>query len=327
MYKKEFEKELQGPFPYKSVLLYGESDFFIDFYGEKIAKRWGSKEERLSFYFDEYDFSSAKNFISQASLFEENNILIVKHDKKIPKKEIDTLIELCNKNKKSFFLFQFYGDDQKAKDISKSFTKKKNAIFVRFFKPYLKEAIDILSQKAKEKNISIERYALEHLYFLQNEDLSLAATELEKLSLLDKKIDIKDIEQTVYGLGNISLEDFIEKVLRKENIKEPLLKIMESGAGDPVSIINALENYVTQLFMFHIYIKIYGKIDAKEITGYNMPPFIAQKRAELSIKIPLQKYKEMLNFLTEVELKLKNSQNIEKNSLLFSSLIKFQTFL
>ncbi len=327
MYKKDLDKELQNDFSYKSIFLYGESSFFVDLYGEKIAKMCGTKEEILSFYFDEYDFSSAKNFISQASLFEDNNILIIKHDKKLPKKELDTLVDLCNKNKKSYFIFQFYGDDQKAKDISKSFTKKKNAAFVRFFKPYLKEAIDILSQKAYEKNIQIERYALEHLYFLQNEDLSLSLMELEKLSLLNKKIEIKDIENMVYGLGNISLEDFLEKLLRKEDIKEALSKIIESGGSDEISIINALENYVTQLFMFHIYIKVYGKIDPKEITGYNMPSFIAQKRAELSIKISLQTYKEMLNFLTDTELKLKKSQNIDKNSLLFSSLIKFQTFL
>ncbi len=327
MYKKDLDLLIEKRDLPKSIMLYGECEYFIDLYGKKLASIFGGEDERLSFYFDEYDFKSAKNFISQSSLFGENNVLIIKTDKKLPKKEIDTLIKICNKTPNSFFILQFHADDFKAKEVAKSFVKKQNAQSVRFFKPYPKEAIDLLEIKAKELKIDIERYAIEHLYFLQNEDIALSQRELEKLALIEGKIGAKDIDRVVYGLGSVSIEDLIEKIMNKEDIKEALHHILEEGANDEISIINALENYITQLFMFHIYIKINGRIDPKEITGFNMPQFIAQKKARLSIKIPLEKYKILLDHLLDTELKLKKYANLDKKSLLISSLIKIQTFL
>ncbi len=327
MYKKELDSLIEKNSLPKSILLYGECRYFIDLYGKKISLIFGSKEDILSFYFDEYDFKSAKNFVSQASLFGNSNVLIIKTDKKIPKKELDALIEICSKNKNSYFIFQFYGDDLKARDLTKSFLKKQNAGSVRFFKPYTKEAIDILLKRAKELKIDIEKYAIEHLFFLQNEDISLASAELEKISLIKGKIGAKDIDRFVYGLGAISIEDFIEKLLKKEDIKKNLYQILEAGLSDEISIINMLENYITQLFLFHIYIKIHGRIDPKEITGFNMPKFIAQKRAQMSIQIDLKKYKMLLDHLLDTELTLKKATNIDKKSFLISSLIKIQTFL
>ncbi len=327
MYKKELDSLISSNSLPKSIMLYGECEYFIKYYGDKIASVFGKKDEILSFYFDEYEYKGAKNFISQASLFEDKNILIIKHDKKIPKKELDTLVSLCHKNSKSYFIFECYGDDLKAKEMAKSFAKSKSASFVRFFKPYPREAATVLAKLSKEKGLDIDPYALQHLYFIQNEDLSLSAAELDKLSLLDRKITVQDIDRLVYSLGSVGLDDMIEKLMLKQDIKSSLHRLLESGSSDEVTVINALENYITQLFMFHIYIKIYGKVDTKEILGYNMPPFIANKRADLSIKIPLEKYRDILNFLTDTELKLKTSQNIDKNSLLFSALIKLQTFL
>ena len=327
MYKKELDKLISSNSLPKSIMLYGECDYFIKYYSHKIASIFGEKDEILSFYFDEYDYKAAKNFISQASLFEDKNILIIKHDKKIPKKELDSLVSLCHRNSKSYFIFECYTDDTKAKEIAKSFIKTKSASFVRFFKPYLRDALLVLTELSKEKGLDIDPYALQHLYFIQNEDLSLAAAELDKFIIFERKITTKDIDRLVYSLGSVGLDDFIEDLILKKDIKNSLHRLMEEGSSDEITIINALENYMTQLFMFHIYIKIYGKIDTKEILGYNLPPFIAQKRADLSIKISIENYRKILNFLTDTELKLKTSQNIDKNSLLFSTLIKFQTFL
>ncbi len=70
----------------KSLLLYGES-FFSFYYVQKILPIWGEKDNILSFYYDEYHYESAKNFIAQPSLFGDVNILYIRGDKKIPKKE------------------------------------------------------------------------------------------------------------------------------------------------------------------------------------------------------------------------------------------------
>ena len=67
----------------------------------------------INFYHDEYNFQSAKAHLSQASLFGDRNILIIKSEKKVPKKDLDVLIELCEKNPDNVFIYAYYGSDHK----------------------------------------------------------------------------------------------------------------------------------------------------------------------------------------------------------------------
>ncbi len=324
MYKREFENLLNSNRLPKSILLYGECDYQNNYFADKIIFSWSEPEdEKLLLHYDEYDFTTAKNHLNQSSLFGGQNIILIKTDKTIPKKELDTLIGLCEKSENSFLLFQYFGDSKKATTIAKSF--KKN--FVRFFKPNLGEALNLLHVKAKEVGLNINNYALQHLYLLQLEDLSLCVNEFEKLSILNKEITVSDIDRIVYGLGSVGLDSFIEKLLKKENIKESFATLCESGNADEVRVINAIQSYLSQLLLFHMYIKIHGSFDARAILGYPLPPQLAKQRADHSIKIDMQSYKNMLEHLTNSELTLKKLKNIDKNSYLISSLIKLQSYL
>ena len=326
MYKRDLDGLIaQGNLP-AALLLYGEP-FFTDFYAKKILPLWGEKENVLSFYFDEYHYESAKNFIAQPSLFGDVNILYIRSDRKIPKKELDTLVSLTVKNPNSYILLHFSGDDRVAKDIAKSFTKKKGGDFVRFFKPNMGEAIAFMRQEAERLGLEIENFALQHLFMLQNEELSLCMNELEKLSLLNKPITVSDIDTHVYGMGKVSLDGFIVKLLQKADVKEDLSKLLEATTNDEIRIINAVTSYVTQLMLFHIYIKVHGRYDAVEIIGYPLPPQLVKERAALSIKFKLSVYKKLLKHLLLCEHELKYGQQIDKNSYLISCLIKLQTFL
>ena len=95
MYQREFNQLIQKSLP-KALLLYGEDDYQIDYYLEYFVSKLDAKDSMLTMYFDEYDFDSAKSFLSQTSLFGGTNLLVIKNDKKLPKKELDTL------SKKSF---------------------------------------------------------------------------------------------------------------------------------------------------------------------------------------------------------------------------------
>ena len=97
MYQREFDQKLKQAFP-KAVLFYGENDYLVDHYIDNYIKKTDAKESMLSLYHDEWDFEQAKNFLSQTSLFGGTNLVVVKHDKKIPKKDLDILVELTNKN-------------------------------------------------------------------------------------------------------------------------------------------------------------------------------------------------------------------------------------
>ena len=316
MYKRDLDGLLSSGNLPASMLLYGEA-WFVDHYTDVLLERLGGSENLLSFYFDEYDYESAKNFISQPSLFGDRNILLIRHDRKLPKKELDTFVNLCQKNPTSFFLFAFAGSDQTGKELSRSFSKKKGADFVRFFKPNIREAVQYLQQRARQIGLEIEPYALQHLFMIQNENLSLSMNELKKLALVGGKVNAADIDTHVYGMGEVSMDRFIQRLLAKEDIREELERLLESGSADEIRIVNALQNYI----------KVHGRFDVQEILGYPLPPNLAKERAAQAIKLKLPVYKKLLDALMEAEFVLKKGLNIDKESYLFSSLIKLQTYL
>ena len=325
MYKKELDNLISSKTLPKSFLLYGES-FYTTFYVDKMIKLVTSRELILSYYYDEYDFKSAKDYISQPSLFGDINFLYIKTDKKLPKKEVDTLVEMSFKNPTSYFYYEYLGDEAKARDLAKSFSKKKGGDFVRFFKPNISEMITILQNRAKELGIDIDSFALRELIVKENENLSLCYNDLNKLSILDKKITSKDIESEIFGVGEVVLDDLIVKLLNKEQVFDKISSLIESGV-DEIKILNSITNYISMLLSFHIYIKANGDFNSVEILGYNLPPFLAKERASLSIKFSIKTYELMLKTLLECEYTLKKEQNIEKNSIFLSTLIKLQSFL
>ncbi len=324
MYKRELENLINNNRLPKAMLIYGECNYQNNYFSELIEKSWKQEDdEKLLLHYDEYNYTTAKSHLGQSSLFGGQNIVIVKTDKVIPKKELDVLVALCNKSDNSYFLFQYFGDSKKAVNIAKAF--KKN--FVRFFKPNLSEALTLLHVKAKETNLNINGYALQHLYLLHLEDLSLCVNEFDKLALFEKEITSSDIDKVVYGLGSIGLDLFIEKLLKKEDIKEAFLTLIEGGGSDEIRVINATQSYLSQLLLFNMYSKIHGTYNARAILGYPLPPQLAKQRAEHSIRIDMKSYKMILEHLANAELELKKRKNIDKSSYLISSLIKLQSYL
>ena len=103
MYKNELDKHIKNNSISNSFVLFGESNFLIDTYTKKLTNI--EDASLLKFYHDEYDFNSAKAHLSQASLFGGINILIIKSEKKIPKKDLDVFIAFCEKNKDNIFVY------------------------------------------------------------------------------------------------------------------------------------------------------------------------------------------------------------------------------
>ncbi len=326
MYKRDLDQMIQSGTLPKVLLLYGES-YAVNTYANFLADKLSPKESRLKLYFDEYDFKQAKSYLSQASLFGDSNLLYLKRDKKIPKKELDSLVEICQKQLKSFFIFEFCGDDRSAKEMSRSFSKKKGADFVRFFKPTIAQGVEILAKQARKINLEIDHFALTHLLEVEQEDLQLAQSELSKLALLDKKIDSQDIDRHVAGMGVIDLERFLSKFLQKEMLNDEISLLLEHEGVDEISILTQIENYITTLALFRIYITAHGTYDVTEILGYPLPSHLAKIRAAQSTKLSLSQYNQLLMHLSDAHLELKTATNLEKESFLIATLIKLQTFL
>jgi len=325
MYQREFDQRIRQTLP-KAVLFYGENDYLTDHYIEHYKKTLDAKESMLSLYFDEWDFEQAKNFLSQTSLFGGTNLLVVKHDKKIPKKELDALIELANKNSDNYFLYGYAGSAKDAKSMQSAFSEKKGSVWVRFFEPNIRDGLSILQQKAQQIGLDIDHYALQHLMLLLNNNLALCANELQKLAILESKVTSKDIDRLVYSTAPLATEQLLIDLFNKKPITATIGKLLELGE-DEASLLRSTQYFVNQIFLFHAYIKLHGHVDSAAILGYKLPKQIEEQKAQLALKVKSASLLKIFEHLLESELMIKQAPPTQREVLLYSMLIKLQGYL
>jgi len=325
MYQKEFENLLRNT-PPKAMLFYGENSYLISSYIQHYINITSAADSLLNLYFDEYSFDRAKAYLSQSSLFGGTNLLIVKRDKKIPKKELDILIELVNKNSDNFFLFEYQGKATDAKSLQNSFTPKKGGNWLRLFEPNLRESIDILQKKAQAIGLNIDYYALQHLMLLLNNNLALCANELNKLAILEGEVTSKDIDRLVYSTAPLAVEQLLIDLFEKKPIVATTTKLLEIGE-DEFSILRSTQFFVNQIFLFNAYMKLHGHIDSKEILGYKLPKQIEEQKANLALKVKSPAILKIFEYLLEVELQIKNTPASNRELLLYGAFIKLQSYL
>jgi DNA polymerase-3 subunit delta len=321
MYKNEFDNHFKNNKKYSAYMFYGQSNYLIEHYSLMVAKSHGSIDECEKLYFDDYNFKYAKDKLLQSSLFSSNNILVIKCDKKIPKKEVDELIQACNTNSDSTVIFSCMGDSD-FKTMEKSFSDKTNSVCVRFFKPFDTEAVRLLENEAKSLNINYELSALNHLYFMHKNDLSLCVNDLNKLAIFDEKITSNIINTHCFGIGAVNFEDFLHDLIAGKDISNDLASLLEEGMNE-IFLLNQITSFVQQLFMISAYARAIGQPNPKEILGFIPPKNIWEKKSKLAINIKPEVFQEIFNYLLQIELDFKTSK-IDKQSLyLQASLRKF----
>lgn len=324
MYKNEFDNYLKQNKRFKAYMFYGQSIFLIEQYSLAIAQSLGQSDEIEKLYFDDYNFKYAKDKLLQSSLFSSNNILLVKIDKKIPKKELDALIEACNLNPDSTLIFACLGDAD-FKTMENSFTLKTNSAAVRFFQPTDTEAIKFIEYEAKQLGIQYEISALNHLYFMHKNDLALCVNDLNKLAILDKVITINLIDNNCFGIGIVNFEDFLHDLLSGKDISEDLNLILEEGMNE-IFLLNQVTSFVQQLFMISSYARTIGQPNPKEILGFVPPKNIWEKKSKLAINKKPEIFQEILEYLLNIELEFKTSK-IDNQSLYLQSCLRKFTVL
>jgi DNA polymerase-3 subunit delta len=325
MYQREFDQKLRQSLP-KAVLFYGENDYMVDYYIEMYVKKTDAKDSMLSLYHDEWNFEQAKNFLSQTSLFGGTNLVVVKYEKKIPKKELDVLVALANKNPDNYFIYGYAGAGKDAKSMQAAFTDKKGGVWVRFFEPNIREGIAVLQQKAQKIQLDIDHYALQHLMLILNNNLALCANELDKLAILGTKVTGKDIDRLVYSTAPLATEQLLIDLFNKKPITDTITKLLEIGE-DEAAILRATQYFVNQIFLFHAYIKLNGHVDSAAILGYKLPKPIEEQKAQLALKVKSASLLKIFEHLLESELAIKKAPNTQKEVLLYSMLIKLQGYL
>ena len=325
MYQREFDQKLKQALP-KAVLFYGENDYLVDHYIDLYIKKTDAKESMLSLYHDEWNFEQAKNFLSQTSLFGGTNLVVVKHDKKIPKKELDILIELANKNEDNYFLYGYSGAAKDAKSMQAAFSEKKGGVWVRFFEPNIRDGIAMLQQKAQRIQLDIDHYALQHLMLILNNNLALCANELDKLAILDMKVTSKDIDRIVYSTAPLATEQLLIDLFNKKPITATITKLLDLGE-DEASLLRSTQYFVNQIFLFHAYIKLHGHVDSAAILGYKLPKQIEEQKAQLALRVKSAALLKIFEHLLESEILIKKAPSTQKEVLVYSMLIKLQGYL
>ncbi len=306
-------------------MLYGNNDYYIQMYTEQITELLDAKESMLGLYYDEYDFQRAKNWLNQSSLFASINLLLIKSDRKIPKKELSCLVDLAFKNENSFFIYAFTGSDFKS--MIQLFNAKTNAQHVRFFPPTPNEATSLLQKKAHEIGVDIDRYAIEHMLGSLDSNLSIAVNELNKLTLLSGPIGVKEIDEHIFSLVPVSMERFLVSLFSKKPLDD-LLNQIDHIEEDEFTILRAIQYFASQLFAFHAYIKLHGSADSSQILGYRLPKPLEQQRAQLATKISYEKFEKIFDILAQSEIAIKTAGNSShKETLLLCALIKIKSFL
>lgn len=321
MYKNEFDNYLKQNKKFKAYMFYGQSTFLVEQYSLAIASMFGVPDDIEKLYFDDYDFKYAKDKLLQSSLFSSNNILLIKIEKKIAKKELDSLIEAANANPDSTLIIACLGDAD-FKTMESSFSLKTNSVAVRFFLPTDIEAIKFLEYEANMLKIKYESNALNHLYFMHKNDLALCVNDLRKLAILNETITTNLIDSNCFGIGVVNFEDFLHDLLSGKDISEDLNLILEEGMNE-IYLLNQVTSFVQQLFMISSYARAFGQPNPKDILGFIPPKNIWDKKSKLAINIKPEIFQNIFEYLLNIELDFKSSKIDDQNLYLQASLRKF----
>jgi len=326
MYKNQFDKELANNVKYNAYMFYGGCDYLSEKYADTVTKQLANGEDIQKIYYDEYNLTDCSNFLSQSSLFSPCNILLIKTNKKIPKKEIDELIAITGTNTDSKVVFCCTGEID-FKTMAKSFSKKTNSVEIRFFEPNEQDAINLLYGEVKTLGLQCGFGELQYLYNMHQKDLSLCVSDLKKLALLNEPITVGIINAQCFGMGAVNIDEFFNKLFSGQNINRDLFMLLEEGMNE-VYLVNQTTAFIQQLFTINSYLKLYGKLDILEIWGYKLPSNIANTRASLATKFTKQEeFTRMLEFFQDLELDLKTKTNLDTNSFTQSSFRNFSASL
>jgi len=325
MYKNQFDKEFSSNINYNGYMFWGQCDYLVEKYSNDIAIKLANGEDIRKIYFDEYNFKDCNNFLSQSSLFSPNNILFIKTIKKIPKKEVDSLLNICTINTDSKIIFCCTGETD-FKTMAKSFTKKTSSAEVRFFSPTDQEALHILNHEVQNKNLQCGFGELQYLYNMHHKDLTLCINDLNKLSILEEPITVNVINAQCFGMGAVSIDDFFNKLFTGQNINRDLYMIIEEGMNE-IQLISQTTTFIQQLFTISSYLKLYGQLNIIEIWGYPLPKEIANTRASIAMKYKQDDFLRMLEFFQNLELDLKTKSTFDVNSYTQSSFRNFSASL
>jgi DNA polymerase-3 subunit delta len=96
---------------------------------------------------------------------------------------------------------------------------------------------------------------------------------------------------------------------------------------DELSLLRSTQYFMNQIFLFHAYIKLHGHVDSLAILGYKLPKQIEEQKAQLALRVKSTSILKIYEHLLESELLIKEASTTQKEVLIYSMLIKLQSYL
>lgn len=324
MYKSHFEAMLRdGKLP-NFMLFFGSDEYQNEFFTKEFISKFDT-ENLLSLYFEEYDFARAFSHLSQNSLFGGLNFLHIKTDKKIPTKDLKTLVEICKNSSNAVFAYELHDGDMKSVgETSKIFGTN----FVRFFPPNRQnEALLLMQNHANKLGVRASNTALYQIYSIHNENLILSISEINKLSQISQEINENLVKNQVFSLSGVSFDTFFNTLLSHKEIKSLLSSLLSDSNFNEISLINSLYSSFFRLFKINAYVKTTGNSEIKSILGYEPPKDVANLLWNQAKSINQDKFLEIFTHLNLLEFEIKNQKDLDKESFLISQILKLQRII
>lgn len=322
MTRQDLDQYLQFSIP-QACLFYGEGEFWIDYYSKLIAPKLAQKEDTTIFYYDEYSFEQVYGLLNQSSLFGDRLLAILKVEKKLSKKDIQALLETLSRNPDNSLIIEFYKNEKKSvgeyardcKEMAGVF-KADRAVEVRFYEPNASECVGLLIQRANKLGIQIHSRLLSVLLELQSGDIAIALQELEKFALYAREITEKDIMLLCSSFGGAENDDLIEALLKRKGFEVIKLyaRLEEEGVAE-MELLGTIENYFYRLFLIFVYMRAFGKFDAREVLGYVPPSFVQNKLIQEAQSMREKQYQKVFETLIEWREKIFFGKNKGSNAI------------
>ncbi|WP_334085714.1 DNA polymerase III subunit delta [Helicobacter typhlonius] len=332
MYKDKLDTLLKQSAPRVSFL-YGNS-FLVGYYSRKIAHCLKS-EEKITFYFDEYNTNNINALLSQGSLFGSSSLVVLKINHKLNKADVGLFLESLCHNTQNALIIEYYQAPNKsqtdyARDckVCAGYFKhpkipKDSLVEVRFFEPTIGECMEFMRQRSKELGLKANDKILNQILLLQNSDIALALSELEKFIVYkDKPLEPNDVNLLCDGIASFSVSELCYAIMDKKPFIEILQSIYDEGINE-IAMISEIQRFFYQLFLFYAFIRIKGTPNAKEILGYPPPPDTAIRLTRYCIRLREIEYIAIFELLSSWRYEV--SKGKQRQSM--NTLIKIQEMI
>jgi len=315
--------------PYKNpILLYGPDEGLTLYRSKLIIKSFFNKNtagETRVFDCKEKKLTELENVISSGSLFSKKEVLKITN----PGESLSGYFDLFNSvyENNNVLIVIIAGELAPRSKIRTHFEREKNCGTIACYKtdPYALKKIII--DFAIQNNLKLENSSISYLVETLGDNFQIILNELDKLLFLnEKKITYDMVRGAVSSNNSEIFENMVFNCF--ENKKNLFIREFNLNVNDHVDAGYLLYKTKNLLLILNKAIKSYNENNISEAVKKNMPKYLFRKKTIFAYLVQNKNKNNIaksLGIISEIELKMRKNQNINKIFLLRGMLNLAQT--